>query len=739
MFALPSRSFPRSHVCLSRPFFVALAIISIYVKPVTAQNQDTTKSQTLSQVVVTASGSSQQRAAAPASITVLSRAQMLEQRNGSLAEALRSIEGVDVGDTQGKTGGLTISIRGMPAEYTLILIDGRRQNAAGSVTPNGFGETSTSFLPPIAAIDRIEIIRGPMATLYGSDAMGGVVNIITRRTAPRWSGSLASDATLQQVRGFGDLYSGSLYANGPVGSDRLMLALRGSLLQRAASTLEPTGELGETTTISRRGPSPVAGTVQALGARFSFVPSRRHELTLDLDDARQRYDNDEAQLGTLDRPDAAPPVFNGYGPELRFVRSQAALGYTWRRGVSRLETSLMHNRTETVGRTLPAGTPGGPPGSGAPNKTPGAARTLETTSDVFDARYVTTSGRHLLTIGGQYWDAQMVDGVALEPFAQTQWSVFAEDHWTLPANVTLTLGARRDEHDAFGQQLSPRAYAVWQAHPSLTLKAGVSGGYKTPRLEQLQDGIIGFNAQGRNAVIGTPTLTPETSITTELGAVYTAARGLEASVSLFNNDFHDKIAAGTPMPNCTFVAAPDRAGCVNYGSFPTQEFFAQSVNVDRALTRGLELGVRSPLLASWAASANYTHTHSRQQSGANVGFPLANTPRHMANARIGGPVGARLDLWTTGEYRSSRARRLSTATNAAWDALGDFKAYALMHVGANVRVTRAVMLRASINNVLNTDFLEFAEYQSGTQTLYTNVYNNHQEGRRVWLSTTVDF
>ena len=88
---------------------------------------------------------------------------------------------IDVLGGTGKTGGLDISIRGMPSEYTLILIDGRRQNTAGSVTPNGFGETSTSFMPPMSAIERIEVIRGPMSTLYGSDAMGGVINIITRK------------------------------------------------------------------------------------------------------------------------------------------------------------------------------------------------------------------------------------------------------------------------------------------------------------------------------------------------------------------------------------------------------------------------------------------------------------------------------------------------------------------------------------------------------------------------------
>src|SRR3546814_17854218 len=92
----------------------------------------------------------------------------------------------------------------MPSQYTLILIDGRRQNAAGNVTPNGFNETSTSFMPPLSAIERIEVIRGPMSTLYGSDAMGRVINIITRKGDKEWTGSGTQNYTNHTNRDIGD-------------------------------------------------------------------------------------------------------------------------------------------------------------------------------------------------------------------------------------------------------------------------------------------------------------------------------------------------------------------------------------------------------------------------------------------------------------------------------------------------------------------------------------------------------
>src|SRR5690606_21411825 len=126
----------------------------------------------LGPTVVSAAGYEQEGTEAPASISVISREELQQKRYSNLAQALGDVEGIDIGQGTGKTGGLNISLRGMPSQYTLILIDGRRQNAAGNVTPNGFGETSTSFMPPLSAIERIEVIRGPMSTLYGSDAMG---------------------------------------------------------------------------------------------------------------------------------------------------------------------------------------------------------------------------------------------------------------------------------------------------------------------------------------------------------------------------------------------------------------------------------------------------------------------------------------------------------------------------------------------------------------------------------------
>ncbi len=145
----------------------------------------------------------------------------------------------------------------MPADYTLMLLDGRRQNAPGSVTPNGFCETSSGFLPPFSAIERIEVVRGPMSNPYGSDAMGGVVNLITRKVGTHWLGTVGAESTVQGNGGFGNIQSLNGYAQGPVVRDLIGLPVRGSLYHRDASALKYENVAGALVPLSTRGPSPV--------------------------------------------------------------------------------------------------------------------------------------------------------------------------------------------------------------------------------------------------------------------------------------------------------------------------------------------------------------------------------------------------------------------------------------------------------------------------------------------------
>lgn len=674
-------------------------------------------------VVITAAGFEQKIVDAPASVTVISRTELQQMRATNLAEVLSTVEGVDVGGAVGKTGGLNINIRGMGSDYTLILIDGRRQNTAGSVTPNGFGETSTSFLPPVSAIERIEVVRGPVSTLYGSDAMGGVVNIITRKVGETWGGSVTLDGTIQGDDEFGNIYGGNVYASGPLVPGLLGLTLRGSFVDREASGLTFENVNGVPTPVTGFGRSSTKSEIRGYGARLSWTPIDSMDFWLDADVGTQWYDNSKGQMGTN-------TLAGGYANALEFNRQQYALAHNWRLPFGVLESNLSRGITETKGRITPPGVAGA-----------GGARTLESTNTIFDTKFYSQWRNHTFTVGGQYWDAEMVDGVAPGNFEHQQWAIYAEDEWRFTENLALTVGARHDDHSTFGGHFSPRAYLVWNPNEHWTLKGGVSQGFKTPRLEQLASGINGFGNQGRLPLLGTPTLMPETSTSSEIGVYYDSLEGFSANLTVFDNKFEDKIATGQPVSNCSAgltlaqynSGAGRPAGCIDVGFFPGFPTFGQSVNIDEAVTRGVEMAMRARFLEDWTLSANYTYTDSEQKSGASAGQKLTDTPEHMANADLRWQATDRLTTWLRGEYRSERFRSDAPARAA----LGDFKAYSLFHVGGSFQVTERVTVNATVYNLLNKDFVRLLPY--GTPVAYGAEYTNNQEPRRLWLSVKVDF
>jgi len=695
--------------------------------PSGAQSSAVASTAELGEIVVTAAGFEQRINQAPASISVIPRAEIEEIRAVSLAEILANVEGVDTGAAVGKTGGQTINIRGMGSDYTLTLIDGRRQNTAGSVTPNGFGETSSSFMPPVSAIERVEVVRGPVSTLYGSDAMGGVVNIITRKIGDEWRGSATAHYTIQGDDEFGPIRGGDVYLAGPLVKDRVGVSIRASRSEREQSRLTFENVTGAETPVTGFGRSATANEIWSVGGRLAFDLHPDHDLWIDADVNRQWYDNSKGQMGTA-------ATAGGYDRFLEFNRDQVSIAHNWRLPFGTLESNYSIARTETVGRIIPNGVAGA-----------GSPRDLESENRIFDTKLFSQWRNHTFTIGGQHWDAEMTDGVVSGQFEHTQWAVFAEDEWRFTDNLALTLGARHDDHSTFGSHFSPRAYLVWNPSDVWTVKGGVSQGFKTPRLEQLAPGINGFGAQGRLPLLGSPGLMPETSTSTEFAVLYDDHERLRAGVTIFHNQFDDKIASGVPIANCLFGLTPEAyaaggyntSGCYDVGFYTayisTVASFGQSINIDEAVTQGVEATARYRFNDAWTLQGNYTFTDSEQKSGAAAGQPLTDTPEHMVNGNLRWQATDRMNLWLRGEYRSSRYR----GEGAAQEALGDYKAYSLFHLGGAYRIDDHLTINAAIYNLLDEDFVSLLPY--GTPVAYAPEYTNNQEPRRLWISVTAAF
>ncbi|MGE6608307.1 TonB-dependent receptor domain-containing protein [Halomonas sp. NPDC076908] len=727
------------------PRFTRTALASAVTFAVASAAVHAQENSQLSNMVVTAAGYEQSLNSAPASISVVTREELEQKQFSNIAEAIADVPGVDVRSGTGKTGGLNISIRGMPSAYTLILIDGRRQNASGDVTPNGFGETSTSFIPPLSAIERIEVIRGPMSTLYGSDAMGGVVNIITRRVSDAWAGSVSVENTFQEDRDAGNSSAINLYTSGPLVEDTVGLQLRGRLFDRDSS--ERMIENG-----SGRDPRPSEARIYSIGGRLNVTPDDTNEFWLDLERSRQTYDNSDGRLGNLDTP---ARVF-GYEDELRFNRDQVAVGHTAQLSTGTWESSVTHNTTETFGRTLPAGSA---PDFGYEAEG-GEARLLENRDIVVDSKFVAPLGDHMVTVGGQYIDSTLEDGAAgSESFEQNSWALFAEDEWYLRDDLALTLGGRYEHHDAFGGHFSPRGYLVWSANNNWTLKGGISQGYKTPSLNDLHDGVNGFTAQGQSITIGSPDLEPEKSTNYELGAIYDNLAGFSLGATAFFNQFKDRIANADDLANCQFIDSNGNtpnaglSNCLSVGNFTQQESFSQLTNIDRAETRGIELNTSYQIAPAWSIRGGYTYTDTEITSGENEGMVLTNVPNHKLTADLTWAINERWNTTLEGEYYSSRERfaaglPTSGETLSLYEQLGNkLDGYERFNLRSSYLVSDNVRLTGTIYNLFDKDFSSSDTFEHNGETL--RAYNFTQtgrstdgvalDGRSFWVSATYEF
>lgn len=723
----------KSPVFYVKPTLLALAAAAC----ASAAAQEST--QTLSEVVVSASGFEQELKQAPASISVVTREELEKKNFRDLAEALKDVPGIDVLGATGKTGGLNISIRGMSSDYTLILIDGRRQNPGGDVTPNGFSAALNGLMPPISAIERIEVIRGPMSTLYGSDALGGVINIITRKVSKEWGGEVSVQTGQPQHSEDGAAYKTSLYLNGPIKQDMLGLAIRGDVSRQEASDLIRDPALDPSAPNNSRNPAPGKNRKHTIGAKLTLTPSKSHDIWLDVEQNRSWNDNSDGRLGNRDAASTNAQI-PGYADEMRFNRDQVALGHTSRFDFGLLESSIMRNDTETIGRTIPHPRTGLPyPGTRA---APGEHRTLQSENLVFDTKFVTTvTDTHLLTTGAQYTKSTLIDAYLPKDHQRTTYAFFAEDEWQLSDALTATFGGRYDHHNAFGGHVSPRAYLVWNATPQLTLKGGISKGFKSPDVRSLIEGSNNVGGQGANATIGNPDLKPEISTSTEFSVLFDNLQGFNSSATLFHNKIKDKI---TGSGNCDINPIASCSANKNAGT-------PYNINVDQAKTWGLELTSRAAINAAWSVSAAYTWTDSELIEAGEVVGKLSDTAKHIANAQVNWAATDKLNLWLRGEYRG-KSRRFdtpSTTDSRVTELFGnDIKAYTLFHLGASYKLSKQVTLSGNIYNLFDKDLKTgYKSLTIGNTTHWGGDFFHAGQsikgftpaGRTLWLTANIQF
>ena len=178
---------------IHKPAAIAAAALCIY--PVTGQSQQQIAA--LDPVVVTPTRTAETADASLAAVSVIDREAIEQRQAPTTFDLLRTEPGIDVTRNGGPGGNTAIFLRGTESNHALVLIDGVRASSGTT------GQFAWQHLDP-SQIERIEIVRGPRASLYGSDAIGGVVQIFTRETdGPRARAAIGSDRTREVGVGFG--------------------------------------------------------------------------------------------------------------------------------------------------------------------------------------------------------------------------------------------------------------------------------------------------------------------------------------------------------------------------------------------------------------------------------------------------------------------------------------------------------------------------------------------------------
>lgn len=631
------------------------------------------------QLVVTATGFSQERREAPATISVVNEKELNTRSNQNVTEALREMPGVLTGSGNGSLATGDVQMRGMDSSYTSYMVNGIKQGTRESRPYGHHIGTEAAFMPPIAAIERIEVIRGPMSSLYGSDSIGGVVNVITKKgyNLDSWTGVLEDNYFLQEKSEYGNTNQTNLFLMGPVIPGKLGVSLAADYLDRRDDD-SPDKE------------------------RFVKHEAGNLDATISMSPTDTQLWDLNAVKGHQEKTRHGNPWYWGFDRDAISLSQHA-----WYGDILESKNFVSYEKARTEYRV--------------PYLSPQFVK-----QNNFEANSANTFtlGDHKLTLGANYTRNELDDtfGIAdkevpgvtpVSKISRDGWAVFAEDAWMIVPDFTMTTSARLDHDSYFGYHVTPKLYGNWTLDENWAVKGGVSAGYKKPDLRQNNSGFTSvYGSYPYSEIgIGNDDLKPEKSVNTEVG-VYWQKDTLALDATVFHTKFKDKIS------DYTICTATATQMCV-YNGYEA-ESVSQYFNVSDAEIYGLELNGDWQATPTLKANVNYTYTHSEQKSGQYKGDALNKFPTSMANISLTWEALNDLELWTKASWRSNTPDiGKSTSTEA----------YAVMDLGTRYRVNKNLTLMAGIYNLFDANPLHSTSYNEASVL----------EGRRYNLGARVEF
>jgi len=532
-------------------------------------------------LVFAASRYAQTLGEAPASVSVITREEILQHGYRTLGEVLGSARGIFTSYDRNYT---YATVRGLsrPGDFNtriLLMVDGHRLN--GALDDSGL--LGTEGAVDLDAIERVEVIRGPGSSLYGTNAFYGVVNIVTRR-----AGSLAGYEGSAEAGTFGT-YRGSLGFGQRLAAGVDVMA-SASILRAAGPDLyfpefdAPATNGGRAIGLDGDRAEHVLGTVQAgdfrLGALYG---SRRKALPT-------------ASFGTT------------FGDPRAFTRdSRTLLSLDYEHAfedLSRVWTSLSYTAARYSG---------GYPYDSVLLRDYSRAETW-----TLEGQYLRFVGEHKVTVGGEArWNPTLEQGAydVQPPFtyladarSSSVWAAFVQGEFHLARRATLFAGVRHDQYSTFGGSTNPRAALVLQVAAGSTVRVVYGRAFRAPSAYELYYNDGGVTQKAASG------LQPEGVQTLELAADHALGPQLRGTLSLYQIWVKDLVGLVTDPADSLLVYR----------------------NLSRARSTGVEVEVGGRVgPISGRVSYAYQHAWDSEQGGT----PL-NSPQHVAKLGLSAPLDA---------------------------------------------------------------------------------------------------
>lgn len=669
-----------------------------------------------------------------------------------ISEFVRTMPGVNLtGNTAtGQRGNKRqIDLRGMGPENTLILIDGKPVNSRQSERISMRGERNTrgdSNWVPVEEIESITVLRGPAATRYGSGAMGGVVNIVTKKVSKEFKGQVNLYANQPQDSKEGATRRIGFNLSGPIIQDTLGFRIYGNLNKTDADAADINAGHGND---SAAGVEGVRN--KDIAGRLQWKISPAQTLILDSSYSRQGNIYNGDTQNSNPRSALVNSLADSKAETARLYRSAYSLTHdgAWEWG----DTKNVISYERTINSHLPEGLAGGPEGSYTGlDFVQSRLKNLRFSSEANIPFKLGVD--NVLTVGAEFTDSKLddpasnsqgfkdqgktdvFDGISAVrggKASQRNWAAYVEDNISLTDKTHLIPAIRFDHNSDSGSNWSPALNFSHQIGENWLVKGGIARAYKAPNLYQTNpDFILYTRGQGcpidapssvRCYYMGNNNLKPETSINKEIGLEFNK-NGWQASATYFHNAYRNKIVIGEN------IIATSNIG----------NWLLQWENTPKATISGIEGNLVIPLHDTLKWSNNFTYMHKSEDYQGN---PLSLVPKHTINSTLSWTPNERFDAnLTFTHYGRTKPRgvainrlerdgnpRAGVTPLTSEHNQTQVGSYGIWGINAGYNWNKRVAVRGGVSNLFNKKLYRTT---AGAQT-----YNEH--GRAFYGSLKVSF